>query len=187
MSSCLTTEKRAFQTSVAPSSGLDARAAAIVMRCIKNVSRSGRSILVTIHQPSIEIFETFDSLVLLQRGGRVRPYCLPTRDFQSMICSPAYKDLAGTAKRLCTAGQHSTVHTTAVEAVLLSKCKHGPRPLRRHPASAACRCCALAEILEWQGFLHAALFGLGHTNSNSCCSATGGCHDLFTVLLVTST
>ncbi|KAK9826588.1 hypothetical protein WJX74_004476 [Apatococcus lobatus] len=54
-----------------PTSGLDARAAAIVMRCIKNVSRSGRSILVTIHQPSIEIFETFDSLVLLQRGGRL--------------------------------------------------------------------------------------------------------------------
>ena len=57
-----------------PTSGLDARAAAIVMRCIKNVSRSGRSILVTIHQPSIEIFETFDSLVLLQRGGKVSLY-----------------------------------------------------------------------------------------------------------------
>ena len=61
-----------------PTSGLDARAAAIVMRCIKNVSRSGRSILVTIHQPSIEIFETFDSLVLLQRGGRVSTTpCVP--------------------------------------------------------------------------------------------------------------
>jgi len=29
--------------------------------------------MVTIHQPSIEIFEGFDALFLLQRGGRVSP------------------------------------------------------------------------------------------------------------------
>ncbi len=51
--------------------GLDARAAAIVMRSVKNVSRNGRTVMVTIHQPSIEIFEGFDALFLLQRGGRV--------------------------------------------------------------------------------------------------------------------
>ncbi len=53
--------------------GLDARAAAIVMRSVKNVSRNGRTVMVTIHQPSIEIFEGFDALFLLQRGGRVSP------------------------------------------------------------------------------------------------------------------
>ena len=52
--------------------GLDARAAAIVMQSIKNVSRNGRTVMVTIHQPSIDIFESFDALVLLQRGGKVR-------------------------------------------------------------------------------------------------------------------
>ena len=51
--------------------GLDARAAAIVMQSIKNVSRNGRTVMVTIHQPSIDIFESFDALVLLQRGGKV--------------------------------------------------------------------------------------------------------------------
>ena len=38
-------------------SGLDARAAAIVMRAVRNVALNGRAVLVTIHQPSIEIFE----------------------------------------------------------------------------------------------------------------------------------
>eukprot|EP00878_Enallax_costatus_P039821 GHUV01045738.1.p1 GENE.GHUV01045738.1~~GHUV01045738.1.p1 ORF type:complete len:521 (+),score=145.25 GHUV01045738.1:208-1563(+) len=53
-----------------PTSGLDARAAAIVMRAVRNVALSGRTVMVTIHQPSIEIFESFDNLLLLQRGGR---------------------------------------------------------------------------------------------------------------------
>lgn len=55
------------------SAGLDARAAAIVMQSVKNVSKNGRTVVVTIHQPSIDIFETFDALVLLQRGGKVGP------------------------------------------------------------------------------------------------------------------
>jgi ABC-type multidrug transport system ATPase subunit len=54
-----------------PTSGLDARAAAIVMRSVKNVSRTNRAVMVTIHQPSMDIFEAFDWLVLLQRGGRL--------------------------------------------------------------------------------------------------------------------
>ena len=54
--------------------GLDARAAAIVMRAVRNVARNGRTVMVTIHQPSIEIFEAFDFLYLLQVGrlGAVR-------------------------------------------------------------------------------------------------------------------
>ncbi|BDA47962.1 ABC transporter G family member 36 [Coccomyxa sp. Obi] len=54
-----------------PTSGLDARAAAIVMQSVKNVSKNGRTVMVTIHQPSIDIFEAFDALVLLQRGGKL--------------------------------------------------------------------------------------------------------------------
>ena len=61
-----------------PTSGLDARAAVIVMQAVKNVSRNGRTVMVTIHQPSIEIFETFDAMVLLQAGGRVRACLAPT-------------------------------------------------------------------------------------------------------------
>ena len=59
------------ELSAAVCAGLDARAAMIVMQSIKNVSRNGRTVMVTIHQPSIDIFESFDALVLLRRGGTV--------------------------------------------------------------------------------------------------------------------
>ena len=45
-----------------PTTGLDARAAAIVMRAVKNVVDTGRTIVCTIHQPSIDIFEAFDEV-----------------------------------------------------------------------------------------------------------------------------
>jgi len=48
-----------------PTSGLDARAAAIVMRCVRNTVNTGRTVVCTIHQPSIDIFEAFDEVSLL--------------------------------------------------------------------------------------------------------------------------
>ncbi|KAL0921025.1 hypothetical protein M5K25_008052 [Dendrobium thyrsiflorum] len=54
-----------------PTSGLDARAAAIVMRTVRNTVNTGRTVVCTIHQPSIDIFESFDELFLLKRGGQL--------------------------------------------------------------------------------------------------------------------
>ncbi|XP_059632028.1 pleiotropic drug resistance protein 3-like [Cornus florida] len=54
-----------------PTSGLDARSAAIVMRTVKNVVATGRTTVCTIHQPSIDIFEAFDELILMKRGGQI--------------------------------------------------------------------------------------------------------------------
>jgi ABC-type multidrug transport system ATPase subunit len=45
-----------------PTSGLDARAAAIVMRAVRNTVNTGRTVVCTIHQPSIDIFESFDDV-----------------------------------------------------------------------------------------------------------------------------
>ncbi|KAL2472415.1 ABC transporter G family member 40 [Abeliophyllum distichum] len=53
-----------------PTSGLDARAAAIVMRTVRNTVNTGRTVVCTIHQPSIDIFEAFDELFLMKRGGQ---------------------------------------------------------------------------------------------------------------------
>ena len=47
-----------------PTSGLDARSAAIVMRAVRNIVDTGRTIVCTIHQPSIDIFESFDEVLL---------------------------------------------------------------------------------------------------------------------------
>ncbi|XP_058201487.1 pleiotropic drug resistance protein 3-like [Rhododendron vialii] len=54
-----------------PTSGLDARAAAIVIRTVKNIVATGRTTVCTIHQPSIDIFEAFDELILMKRGGQI--------------------------------------------------------------------------------------------------------------------
>ncbi|KAH9676823.1 ABC transporter G family member 37 [Citrus sinensis] len=67
-----------------PTTGLDARAAAIVMRAVKNVVDTGRTIVCTIHQPSIDIFEAFDKLILLKIGGRII-YCGPLGKHSSQV------------------------------------------------------------------------------------------------------
>ncbi|MFS8012317.1 putative ABC-type xenobiotic transporter [Helianthus anomalus] len=54
-----------------PTSGLDARAAAIIMRTVRNTVDTGRTVVCTIHQPSIDIFEAFDELLLMKRSGKV--------------------------------------------------------------------------------------------------------------------
>jgi ABC-type multidrug transport system ATPase subunit len=54
-----------------PTSGLDSRSAAIVMRVIRNMANTGRTVICTVHQPSSEIFFSFDDLLLLQKGGHM--------------------------------------------------------------------------------------------------------------------
>ncbi|CAL9080509.1 ABC transporter G family member 45 [Musa acuminata AAA Group] len=54
-----------------PTTGLDARAAAIVMRTVRKAADTGRTIVCTIHQPSIDIFEAFDELLLMKKGGQL--------------------------------------------------------------------------------------------------------------------
>ncbi|KAG0520026.1 hypothetical protein BDA96_08G037400 [Sorghum bicolor] len=82
-----------------PTSGLDARAAAIVMRAVKNVADTGRTVVCTIHQPSIEIFEAFDELMLMKRGGQLiyagplgHRSCMLLQYFQAIPGVPKIKD-----------------------------------------------------------------------------------------------
>lgn len=47
-----------------PISGLDARSAAIVMRIVRNIVNTGQTIVCAILKPIIDIFESFDEVVL---------------------------------------------------------------------------------------------------------------------------
>ena len=69
-----------------PTSGLDARAAAIVMRTVRNTVDTGRTVVCTIHQPSIDIFEAFDEV---QRGTSL--YFEPDILYIQNVCCNNYQ------------------------------------------------------------------------------------------------
>ncbi|KAF2826817.1 hypothetical protein CC86DRAFT_322519 [Ophiobolus disseminans] len=53
-----------------PTSGLDSQSAFNIVRFLRKLAEAGQAILCTIHQPNSSLFENFDRLLLLQRGGQ---------------------------------------------------------------------------------------------------------------------
>ena len=101
-----------------PTSGLDARAAAIVMRTVRNTVDTGRTVVCTIHQPSIDIFEVI--LSLLQHDSIVRRV------------APCNEIAASQATMLLPFPSHAYTH--APQSVLSGSCKL----LRRRPSMSCC-------------------------------------------------
>ena len=64
-----------------PTTGLDATSAFQLVRTLKKLAQKGRTVITTIHQPRSEIWDLFDSLIVLSRGNPVYsgsiPECLP--------------------------------------------------------------------------------------------------------------
>ncbi|KAG4400232.1 hypothetical protein AAZX31_07G014500 [Glycine max] len=79
-----------------PTSGLDARAAAIVMRTVRNTVDTGRTVVCTIHQPSIDIFEAFDELFLMKHGGQ-EMYVVPLGPHSSQLVK-YFESIEGVSK-----------------------------------------------------------------------------------------
>ncbi|KAK7419585.1 hypothetical protein QQX98_003176 [Neonectria punicea] len=53
-----------------PTSGLDGQSAYNTVWFLRKLTDSGQSVLVTVHQPSAQLFSQFDRLLLLARGGK---------------------------------------------------------------------------------------------------------------------
>jgi len=51
-----------------PTSGLDSFAAMQLIKVLKKIADAGCSVLFTIHQPSSDVFNSFDRLILLNKG-----------------------------------------------------------------------------------------------------------------------
>jgi ABC-type multidrug transport system ATPase subunit/ABC-type multidrug transport system permease subunit len=82
-----------------PTSGLDAQSSFNIIRFIRKLADAGWPVLCTIHQPSAILFDHFDHLLLLVRGGRTAYHGEIGEDARTMInyfesnggpkCSPA--------------------------------------------------------------------------------------------------
>jgi ABC-type multidrug transport system ATPase subunit len=53
-----------------PTSGLDSQTAWSILTLIRKLADNGQAILCTIHQPSAVLFQRFDRLLLLAKGGQ---------------------------------------------------------------------------------------------------------------------
>ncbi|QBM88980.1 ATP-binding cassette, subfamily G (WHITE), member 2, SNQ2 [Metschnikowia aff. pulcherrima] len=53
-----------------PTSGLDSQSAWSIVQLLRSLANAGQAILCTIHQPSSTLFEEFDRLLLLRKGGQ---------------------------------------------------------------------------------------------------------------------
>ncbi|GAA5989967.1 hypothetical protein JCM5350_002350, partial [Sporobolomyces pararoseus] len=53
-----------------PLSGLDAFVARNVMQTLKDLAASGRTLIVSVHQPRSDIWQMFDNVLLLVKGGK---------------------------------------------------------------------------------------------------------------------
>ncbi|GMM31117.1 ATP-binding cassette transporter [Martiniozyma asiatica (nom. inval.)] len=53
-----------------PTSGLDSQSSWAIIQVLKDLAAAGQAILCTIHQPSSTLFEEFDRLLLLKKGGQ---------------------------------------------------------------------------------------------------------------------
>ncbi|KAG8774795.1 hypothetical protein FRC12_001829 [Ceratobasidium sp. 428] len=73
-----------------PTSGLDALTANNVMTALNDIARSGRTVILSIHQPRSDIYvDKLDNIVLLVRGGQVA-YAGPRNQVEETLALVGY-------------------------------------------------------------------------------------------------
>ncbi|KAH7106594.1 P-loop containing nucleoside triphosphate hydrolase protein, partial [Auriculariales sp. MPI-PUGE-AT-0066] len=78
-----------------PTSGLDANTARNVMEALRDIARSGRTVIASLHQPRSDIFQLGDSYIMLAKRGNVvyagpREQMIPHFAVLGFICPPLY-------------------------------------------------------------------------------------------------
>jgi ABC-type multidrug transport system ATPase subunit len=75
-----------------PTSGLDSAISESVIMYLRKLADSGMMVVMTIHQPSSEIFHSFDDLILLRKGNIVYDgevgKCVKYLEAQGLPCQP---------------------------------------------------------------------------------------------------
>jgi ABC-type multidrug transport system ATPase subunit len=77
-----------------PTSGLDSYTAYSLIQVLKKIAKSNATVLVTIHQPSSEVFHLFDKVIFMKDGrvlyqGSV-PNIVPSLSSKGYMCPPNY-------------------------------------------------------------------------------------------------
>jgi ATP-binding cassette subfamily G (WHITE) protein 2 (SNQ2) len=60
-----------------PTSGIDSQSAYRLVSFLRSLADRGQAILCTIHQPSAELMQQFNRILLLRKGGQVRSLLVP--------------------------------------------------------------------------------------------------------------
>lgn len=63
-----------------PTTGLDSNTAVTIMFLLRDLANNGRTVVSVIHQPSTEIFNKFDRLILLCKGNIIYQVCICKKD-----------------------------------------------------------------------------------------------------------
>ncbi|KAF1325605.1 Multidrug resistance protein abc superfamily, partial [Globisporangium splendens] len=107
-----------------PASGLDSLSAEIVMSKLQQIARSGRTVIVTVHQPTSEVFALADSLYLLSEGTAV--FCGKASEANGYFASlgyecPSYSSQIGYYLRLLIIQSRETDHVGAARLAMLKE------------------------------------------------------------------
>lgn len=68
-----------------PTTGLDSTTAFNVLEVLQRLAKRGRNVVSTIHQPSTEIFNRFDNLLLIVKGNIIYQVKRERESFNGVI------------------------------------------------------------------------------------------------------
>ncbi|KAJ3519459.1 hypothetical protein NM688_g9298 [Phlebia brevispora] len=114
-----------------PTSGLDANTARNVMEALRDIARSGRTVIASLHQPRSDIYNMVDNFMILAKQGTVvyngpREDLLPHFALAGYVCPPLYNpsDYCMDLVSVDVRGPKSLERTTARIRVLVDTWKN---------------------------------------------------------------